>query len=344
MPSFDAIGPLYTGAPDPIQSATQLYQAHMFDSATQAAVDGFLDLLVARLPINLRGIVPVIRGLNNGQGSPHFSHIDRHWFALEMALRLRQPSLVSQNRTAADGMNLCGPNMAMLDFAAKNRAGFIQYGVSLFETGEGLYFSQRVRPSPGVLSRMPTAIHCADYILLASLRDSPNAITNSHFGFWENIRILTKPGLMVRWLEQAGYTVVLDRTWFPVTTVMSILNALTPHSMHERSTEDQVLGLNHLRNLAQDLQDGRSVFLLGSVTLGGLASGKINTGEYIQLVVKPRDSMDLHWMLVQHLQVDAVQTTFRLHSYGNTPQNVQVPTQAFLWGYNGFVSGDPSGL
>jgi len=149
---------------------------------------------------------------------------------------------------------------------------------------------------------------------------------------------------MVNWLKQAGYSLVLDCTQINVTIPMMILDVLTPHPIHSQSTGTQNLNLNHLQNLALDIQSGRTVFLLGSVTLGGLVNKQITVPQYTALTATPRSSMDLHWMLVQHLQAGVANVTVQMHSYGNTPAAVVIPTQAFLWGYNGFVSGDPAGL
>jgi hypothetical protein len=343
MPSLQNMMPMIVGNPNPINSAITLYQNQMLDSANQDSVDDFLDVLVRTLQIRLRSIVLLLRNLNNGQGSPYFAQIDRHWFAFEMALRLYQPSLISQNRDANNGTNLCGPNMAILDFAKRDIEGYVRYAVSLFETGSGRFFNRPVQPSRGILTRTPTAISCADYITIASLRNSPNVITDAG-SYWEPIRILTKPGLMVNWLKQAGYSLVLDRTQINVTIPMMILDVLTPHPIHSQSTGTQNLNLNHLQNLALDIQIGRTVFLLGSVTLGGLVNNQITVPQYTALTATPRSSMDLHWMLVQQLQAGAANVTVQMHSYGNTPAAVVIPTQAFLWGYNGFVSGDPAGL
>jgi hypothetical protein len=343
MASLQNMMPMIVGNPNPLTSAITLYQNQMLDSANQDSVDDFLDVLFNALPIRLRGIVPQLRNLNNGQGSPYFTQIDRHWFAFEMALRLHQPSLISQNKDVNSGMNLCGPNMAILDFAKRDIEGYVRYAVSLFETGSGMFFSRQVQPSRGILTRLPTAISCADYITIASLRNSPNVITNSG-SYWEPIRILTKPGLMVSWLKQAGYTLVLDRTQINVTIPMMILDALTPHSIHSQSTGTQNLNLNHLQNLALDIQSGRTVFLLGSVMLGGLVNNQITVPQYTVLTATPRSPMDLHWMLVESMQPGVGNVTVQMHSYGNSPAPIVVPTQDFLWGYNGFVSGDPAGL
>jgi len=188
MPSLQNMMPMIVDNPNPINSAVTLYQNQMLDSANQDSVDDFLDVLVRTLQIRLRHIVLLLRNLNNGQGSPYFAQIDRHWFAFEMALRLYQPSLISQNRDANNGTNLCGPNMAILDFAKRDIEGYVRYAVSLFETGSGRFFNRPVQPSRGILTRtrLPLVVRITSPLRASAIRPMSSRMqgaTGSRSGF-----------------------------------------------------------------------------------------------------------------------------------------------------------------
>ena len=150
-----------------------------------------------------------------GQGNIAFS-----WLAQEVAAgkaksysrqkiadairqRAKTPELISQENAA-----LCGPAAFMYCIAKQDKEAYIRYVVDLLTTGEGHLGDLIVTPSADCLkAEMPLdkdKIHAVDWIALASLRDSSNAIASmkspaSHFAG------ITLPSSMEAWFRATGW-------------------------------------------------------------------------------------------------------------------------------------------
>jgi len=108
-------------------------------------------------------------------GSPKctaFAHVDRHQFAVELALRVRKPRSIAQNyANASGGVNMCGSNMMIIDFAKRDPLAFARFAMALADRGTGMLWHATVTPEPQIRNiEAPSRLAPVDFVLLASLR------------------------------------------------------------------------------------------------------------------------------------------------------------------------------
>lgn len=72
---------------------------------------------------------------NERPGRPCFAGIDPHVFAFQLALRIREPSLINQRH-----LGVCGENAMMIAFAKRTPSAFGEYAISLMSLGSGEFY------------------------------------------------------------------------------------------------------------------------------------------------------------------------------------------------------------
>ena len=139
------------------------------------------------------------------QLSQSFSHSD---FFEAIKLRIKDPYIINQNK-----VNLCGPNAFFYCVAEKYPNHYAKYMIDLWTLGQAYLGKLHVKPSKSCLTAsLGTGnIHPADWIALASLRDSSNAFFN-----FDEINDatggITFPGDMADWFRKTLFSSVENNT------------------------------------------------------------------------------------------------------------------------------------
>ena len=115
--------------------------------------------------------------------------------------------------------------------------------------------------APGIVIRKgyKSLVPQADYLMLASVRDAWAIVLESDT--IRDIFTLTKPGALCKFLEDAGYSDVVDRTFLNLSTSLNVLNAITPHPLYGQEHHSGDQGMNNLHLAENDISIGRSVIM-----------------------------------------------------------------------------------
>lgn len=136
-----------------------------------------------------------------------WQHIGRNALADGLADRVDDPYRIQQGSAG-----LCGPASLLFALAKDNPVAYARAGVELFETGIATIGKLRVKPDHELRSyRLPATagIHVADWILIASIRDSQNYFFD-YQAEHDMASGMTLPSTMVTWFEKAGYKVTAE--------------------------------------------------------------------------------------------------------------------------------------
>ncbi len=243
---------------------------------------------------------------------PAFSKIDRTDFAITLSERRMSPGLINQSNAS-----LCGPASLMYIVANDNPDLYEQYATDLYETGKAKLGSLEVSPGEDCRAYDPTGkISAADWVALASLRDSENAI----FDYDEAddaLAGITLPGQLSDWLESAGYHHVSNET-----------------NLYFTKGEDD------FRHAAQLLSQGYRVCLF--IDMNGVSSGGNHRGRLRQIFTTAN-----HWVVLKSVtQLTQHSVQFTIYTWGN--DNHSVPNSAvtmsmdyWLQNFYGYVAGKP---
>ena len=134
--------------------------------------------------------------------------ISRSAFAFDLMNRLNSPSLLDQRVTS-----LCGPAVFLYNVLLKQPEMFARYVIDLYEKGQGTLGSLVVKPGGDCRNYrvVGSKIQPVDWVALASLRDSSNAVLDYDSPSVEAGGI-TLPSAVAAWFRAAGFTSVVNRT------------------------------------------------------------------------------------------------------------------------------------
>lgn len=132
--------------------------------------------------------------------------------------------LNNANHVSSRKLNLCGPAAFVRNLVMDDPVNYVKIVVGLFEDGRAYVGSKTIKPSKDLLKYTPPAkvaadtthnlgeaFNRADWIILASLRDSDN----SFFDFQsvdDSVAGITMPHTMVSWFKEMGYTDIKNET------------------------------------------------------------------------------------------------------------------------------------
>lgn len=140
-------------------------------------------------------------------GGGAFPHVLRAEVANGLHARIDDPTLISQRDSS-----LCGPTALVLGVASNNPIAYVRYVTDLYERGESDIQRLHVKAGSDLRAYDPTGrIHPADWIAVASLRDSENyfldyqSVDNEFAG-------ITLPGELGAWFQKVGYRSVINET------------------------------------------------------------------------------------------------------------------------------------
>jgi hypothetical protein len=210
-------------------------------------------------------------------GTPKFQGIEPNRFAFQLALRVREPSLINQT-----DIGVCGVNSVVIYFAKTDPKGFVEYATQLMKEGRGRFRTLEVIPSGPVRNgELNGKWPAADVVTLGSLG----------LGFWPaKFKILQghTPGEVLGLLQSAGYTAI-DKTL-----------TLTRFTLSWEALAE------NLRDAAMDVASGKMVILKSNSDLQNamVATRKANDA-YVQNKYKEqvRQNPTKHLL---HLQEEVV--------------------------------------
>ncbi len=136
---------------------------------------------------------PAFSGENNGKGA--VKKIVEH-----LGTRIVEPWTIAQ-----EGTSLCGPAVFFYCLAKDCPALYVKSVIELYIYGETKINDLHIKPSSGCKkAKRPPNMASIDWITLASLADSSNALYNydSHKDQFSGI---TLPGRLESWFKAAGY-------------------------------------------------------------------------------------------------------------------------------------------
>lgn len=136
-----------------------------------------------------------------------FPSVARRDVAAGLKERIDDPGKINQSMTS-----LCGPASILFDLAGAKPLTYAQFGIDLYEVGVANIGKLHIVPGADLRVYAPPAgIDAADWITLASIRDSENwffdyeAVGNELAG-------ITLPHELADWFRSVGYTDVRNDT------------------------------------------------------------------------------------------------------------------------------------
>ena len=236
-----------------------------------------------------------------------FASIQRSKVTAGLKERVNDPSKINTS-----SVNLCGPAALVYAVARDTPEKYVKFTTELFETGSAKLGKIDVKPSKSLkLAKLEEAkVNAADWVALASLRDSENFILDFSSAK-DGASGITLPGKLNDWFKAAGYSKVLNETNLVFTK-----------------------NETHARRASQLYTDGYKVALFINADM---------------LQSKSQDSVSTipnHWiMLSSSLTISASSVSFNCFTWGNgsrkVPQTGTLSLSSFLKHYYGFVAAKP---
>jgi hypothetical protein len=276
----------------------------------------------------------LIQDFNSNPTPRAFTAVDPHKFAFQLALRVREPRLINQGE-----VNLCGPNSLLIQFAKRSPMQYALLALDLYQKGKGYLDKLEIEPELKIRGGIAGDLPEADYVVLGSLRNSGAILYDP--GLVRGIGLLTKPGVLCRWLTEAGYTNVQDHTFFDLPFYAMPIALVTKGSVHGSRDASFREGEDNLRLAAQKLGGGHQVVMNAEADL---------SGELIGNDVTPRsgggrsNAMETHWTWIRKLTLSPSGATprkitlIKFYTWGQSYTRANIDMDDFLTRYAGFVS------
>ena len=145
--------------------------------------------------------------------------IDRNALAAGLIARINDPNLINQM-----GTPLCGPASLVRAIDDNTPIIYAQAAIDLYTRGTARIGNLDVRPGSELKQSAPQGnTNPADWIMLASIRDSNNWFLSPAGLFGSNLAGMTLPQTMESWFSNAGYTQIINITYFAAKPIYSVL-------------------------------------------------------------------------------------------------------------------------
>ena len=156
----------------------------------------------------------LIDDFKNRRGrSGWFYSIPRDQVAAGLAVRIKDPSRIDQGAA-----NLCGPAALLFNLAQDRPEMYARFAIDLFENGQARLKNLLISPGADLRRAVPPSgtIDMADWITLASIRDSENWFGFSYCDTDQAASAITWPNELEKWFKSIGYTQVVNKAskWF----------------------------------------------------------------------------------------------------------------------------------
>jgi hypothetical protein len=236
-----------------------------------------------------------------------FTKVKRKDVAEGLRIRVKDPDKIS-----SEVVNLCGPAAMFTTLCRDNPVKYAKFACELFDTGHAWLGTLEVSPSVNLRVADPqftAKLNAADWIVLASIRDSENTLTDfstvdAGFGG------ITLPGALEDWYIAAGYSDVIEEcnVWF-------------------NKDEEHARWANRLRS------QGYRISLF------------INMQMLYEATQNDWSSIPTHWINLTSPMLITSNVTFTCFTWGqghyNVPQGGALTLDGFLRNYYGFVAAKP---
>lgn len=308
-----------------VQVFAELLKGHWTPGVPeQRALDSVIG---THLPV--RGIY--LGGFLQTQGLLPWRHFSRELIALQLVVRIVQCKYIEQKTHP-----ICGPVTFMQGIARRNIEEYVLYVMGLAENRRGDLGTHtvKVKSSSNLLGKRPGvndvhSIREADYIALASLRESSNLFAYRSAATNTTLEGMTTPASMMQWMRDAGYTNVEDH----------VHSGWRVHGLRMKADRTN-LGRNlmgpHLQKMHQRLTNGHTVMLVGSASLAQMAQGKSYGQSALMRVFGG------HFMLALSVDVRQNGAAFGLITWGEEiAPTVEIPWSKIASWYQGFICGQP---
>jgi hypothetical protein len=146
--------------------------------------------------------------MRNKPGCP-WIYLKRSEIAAGLRERIDDPDKINQGQTS-----LCGPADFIRDVAIDFPKIYAQAAIDLYEIGQGLVGTFLIKPAKDLkLYKLPETakIHQADWLVLASIRDTDNWFMD-YQSESDDAAAITMPHSKESWLRKAGYSDVVNET------------------------------------------------------------------------------------------------------------------------------------
>ena len=178
-------------------------------------------------------------------------------------------------------------------------------------------------------SSRPNEIAAADYIALASLRDSANLLPYRARFTDGDAEGSTSPSEIIAWMRDAGFQNVENHTHLSWRVAGMLPKA-------QRQTFGQQTVRQHVQMMQNRLTAGSTVIMCAAGSLAHMALGEAERDSKFMRV------FGAHVTLVKAVVVGANGVDFTLVSWGKEVQNaVTIPWSKLGSWYQGFVCGEP---
>jgi hypothetical protein len=260
-----------------------------------------------------------------------FTNIDKSVFAFQLALRVRSPRLINQRDTT-----LCGPVALVYDVAKRDPERYVNLAISLFTVGSGTFGAVQIKPSAKIRNGYKGLLPEADYVVLASVRDTDAIVMSSDL--LRNIFTLTKPGALGEFLVRAGYKDVQDHTFLNLSAKSKVLNAVT--SFHLNAPNSDALGkdIKNLVKAEQELKAGRFVVMNAEAVVSKSLMNGFSANLPPRTDTLPADKT--HWTAVRKLKIEGNQVAIKIITWGGSYEG-ELEKGALLSRYAGYMSAEP---
>ncbi len=240
-----------------------------------------------------------------------FPKIDPVVFRNELRVRRDDPGLINQSSAS-----LCGPSCLMHILATNYPSKYWQFGIDLYELGSAALGSLVIEPGEDCRSYKPDGrISSADWVTLASIRDSENGIFDYEDPS-DEFSGITLPGELADWFESIGYHGVENETNLYLTKDFS--------------------------DFAQAIQlfnQGYQVCLF--IDANAVSSNRVSRGFFSQIATTAN-----HWVVLRSISlVTEASVVFEVYTWGSgnhrVPQAGTMSMSDWLKDFYGYVAAKP---
>ncbi|MCK8786168.1 hypothetical protein M0638_17470 [Roseomonas sp. NAR14] len=145
-------------------------------------------------------------------GRSAWPKLDRAKLAAGLTERIDDPNRIHQRQTP-----LCGPCTLFRAVAITDPEAYARAAIDLFNNGSATIGKLKLRPGSELLASAPGGnTDTADWITLATLRDTDNWFLSPAGLLGGNVAGITRPGTLKSWLRDVGFGQIRDETYLAV--------------------------------------------------------------------------------------------------------------------------------
>jgi len=305
---------------------------------SQAETDKFITLLQTAilgenkdLSQDRAAALQKILDYNDNPGVAQLKKIDPHVFAFQLALRVREPSLLDQRY-----VGVCGASSLITFLAKKSPAAFVDYAISVMRTGQGKLYGSTVKATCWALwGSYSGKMADADIVVLGTV------------GFdWLEGVTFSEAGEICDWLTAAGFRNVRNNTRIHAGALnLSQLKTIEWFRQNlddaARFSSTKLVIIATDADLLKPLWEKKREWTTGDIM--ARKSGGYRCDAPLPKTIWNRKIN--HWTLVNHLSIEGEKeeeklVRIKLYTWGNSLQGTY-DLGPFLSYYGGHIVADP---